>query len=45
MEAEEEKIEDDIIENTMLRNKRIQKIDLALKAIMRNGLGGSAATA
>jgi hypothetical protein len=41
VEAEEEKIKDDIIENTMLHDKRIQKIDLALKAIMRDGLGRS----
>jgi hypothetical protein len=39
VEAEENKIEDDIIENTMLRDKRIQKIDLALKAIMGDRLG------
>lgn len=38
--AEEGKIKDDIIENTMLHNERVQKIDLALKAIMGDGLRG-----
>jgi len=37
VDDEKDKIEQDIIDNTLLQNKRIKKIDSSLADIMRNG--------
>ena len=36
IESEQENIEDDIINNTLLTHEQVQKVDLALEGIMSN---------
>ena len=37
IQSEQENIEDDIINNSLLTNEQVQKVDLALNSIMNNG--------